>query len=174
MWSIYLCPACSLSWKLTVHERIAPGSLPPGRLARYERNDADLAHAVGLDSALLRRAGVRPGPVELSVSGPDADAVLAPDRAAARIQLVGAARLRLDRLLARQLSASRAELAAWWRAGWLRLEPPRPRALRRPARDGQRILIEGAAIRADRRRADQSAASIVTSVYSTESPGPAV
>jgi hypothetical protein len=56
--------------------------------------------------------------------------------------------VRLDRLLSVELGVSRSALDRWLALGLLQIDPPEREALRRSARDGQRLLLQAEALRA--------------------------
>ena len=138
-WLIYRCAHCEATWNLPVVERQAVGTIDLALLARLTANDAALALRLACDEALLRRhsprieAGEGIGLEKRRLAGGTAAALL-------RIELAVPLPCpqRLDRLLAEGLGLSRSEIGRLAAIGLL--EPP-PRALRRPPRDGDALLL---------------------------------
>lgn len=131
VWLIYRCVACDFTWNLTVLERATPETIGAARLAAYHHNDAALAWSCAFDAALLRRAGARPEPaVPVRVErGP-----LPAGPVAVLLDVPFPVQLRLDRLLARELGVPRSRLPEL---------VDDTRALRRPVRDRQLVLLAG-------------------------------
>lgn len=130
VWLVYRCTGCDFTWNLAVVERATPETIGPAALAAYHRNDPALAWACAFDAALLRRAGARAdAAVPVSVER----GVLPAGPAVVRLALPFPLRLRLDRLLARELGTPRSGLAA---------VVDEPSALRRPVFDGQRVGLK--------------------------------
>jgi hypothetical protein len=147
VWLIYRCSTCGDTWNRPVVERRTPREIGPELLEKYHANDRDLAWDCAFDRPRLASLGVRPEPeVEVRVErlaaarpGP------AGDGHEVVLELPWPCGVRLDRLLAAELGASRSALERWLQAGLLQIEPAERGALRRPARDGQRILVREAA-----------------------------
>ena len=99
------------------------------------RNDRDLAWRCAFDDRWLAGLGVA---IEREV---DIQVVRIDDGDPDRIELdvPFPVSVRLDRLLARELSLSRAELDRRVAAGAIAIDPGGPRSLRRPPRDRVRI-----------------------------------
>ena len=119
VWLVYRCGACARTWNRPIHERVAPEALG-GDLERYHRNDPALAD-------LYAGAGAA-----YTVDGP----VGRPLRA--RLAVERPVPVRLDRLLARRLGVSRAQVAQL-----VSTDAP----LRRPVRHGTELLIHGCPMR---------------------------
>lgn len=126
VWLIYRCVHCELTWNHTIHTRVAPESLGP-RLDAYYNNDPELAFALAFSA---------PGPwepVPFAVEGP----LFAVGEVSLELPIPFP--VRLERLLAQKLGLSRSAVSALVSRGELELEDPR--ALRRDARDGQRLVF---------------------------------
>lgn len=126
VWLIYRCAWCELTWNHTLHTRVAPESLG-ARLDSYYNNDPELALALAFSA---------PGPwepVPFSVEGPPVEA------GEVSLHLPAPVPIRLERLLAQKLGLSRSAVTAMVERGRLVLDDPR--ALRRDARDGQRLVF---------------------------------
>lgn len=128
LWLIYRCTTCDATWNLTVARRVSPAALGAD-LARFERNDPDLARAVAFDGALLASAGVQPEPVPWTLTAP-----APPCAVIVEIRCDWGPAPRLDAVLARGLGLSRSAVAR------LRVGIDR-RTLRRPVVDGQRVAL---------------------------------
>lgn len=131
VWLIYRCVVCDFTWNLTVLERATPETIGAAQLAAYHHNDAALAWSCAFDAALLRRAGARLEPaIPVRVErGP-----LPAGPAAVLLDVPFPVQLRLDRLLARELGVPRSRLPEL---------VDETRALRRPIRDRQLVLLAG-------------------------------
>ncbi len=137
VWLIFRCTGCGDRWNWPVHERRPVGALDPAELGALMRNDPALAARHALDA--LRRngsAGTPQSAVALTVLRPASLGTRAIE-----FTIAGSG-LRLDRLLAQALALSRGEIDDLETAGAITVLPPMREALRRPARDGQRILID--------------------------------
>ncbi|MEM6925515.1 MAG: DUF1062 domain-containing protein [Myxococcota bacterium] len=127
VWLLVGCVRCDHTDRLTVHHRVSVESLPPALLDAYTTNvpatcDA-AAHRLGLTAPWALEASVAPGPF------------------AARLSVADGATVRLDRLLAAALGWSRSETAAQVRRGTVDVLEAGTRALRRPAVDGQIVVV---------------------------------
>lgn len=137
-WLIFRCSACDERWNWPVHERQPVATIDPRELDALMRNEARLALEHGR-AALRgnREAEAATDPViDLLVLEPATDATPAIELAIA----VRHADLRLDRLLAQALALARREIAAMEEAAVLFVYAGR-KALRRPAVDGQRVMV---------------------------------
>lgn len=133
VWLIFRCATCDQTWNHPIHERKSVRAIPAAELDALMRNDPALAARHALAAARLAGSG----------SITDADLrreVIVPASGATAELLISIAlpepgSLRLDRVLA-------------WGLGIERAEIPRlplgvaPRALRRPAIDGQQIRLD--------------------------------
>jgi hypothetical protein len=142
-WLIFRCTACDERWNWPVHERRPVAAIDPIELDALMRNDPDLAarHA----QAAVRQS--RPGSAQQEVPVRSvALAVLEPATPNCRsieiILAITGPSLRLDRILAQALTLGRAEIDRLDRLAAISVVPAARRVLRRPASDGQRILID--------------------------------
>ncbi len=133
-WLIFRCSVCDDRWNWPVHERRPVGALDPRELDALMRNDPALA-ARHAQAALGQGVG---GTRETSLAVTVVQPAGAETNTIEIVVAVAGASLRLDRLLAQVLSIGRAEIEALSRA----VTPSTPKALRRPARDGQQIRID--------------------------------
>ncbi len=129
VWLLYGCTHCQRTWKLPLHERVAPEALGE-RLLRYEQNDSELVRELACQLPLLRRHGAELLAPDWSVSSPDLTGL---DRVSVRVE--GLWQPRLDRLLARALGLSRSRLDRAVRAGSLAVQGGGRKAFRRPLGD---------------------------------------
>lgn len=139
VWLIYRCARCDATWNLPLLERQPVGAVDPALLARFTANDPALAMQLACDETLLRRHSPR---LDAGEGARLETQRLAGGPAAALLRIELALPLpcpqRLDRLLAEGLGLTRGEIARLADAG--ALEVP-PRALRRPPRDGDAVLL---------------------------------
>jgi hypothetical protein len=142
VWLIYRCSTCAHTWNREILARVAAERVDPVALSAFLRNDSDIARCHATDRLALARAGTRIEEVAgWRVERPDG-AWPAPHEGGPdiRIELADAGAPRLDRLLATELGLSRTVLARSVEAGRLRIEPGGAPSLRRPVRDGTRIV----------------------------------
>lgn len=143
VWLIYRCVNCDKTWNLEILARTRPEEIDPSLLSGFLANDPDTARRHACDLTRLARAGARAVPTsEFRVERPDG-VWPGPHEGgpAVRIELEAPCELRLDRLLAAELEVSRSALERLFETGRLRLEPDGKHALRRPLRDGLRVLV---------------------------------
>jgi hypothetical protein len=137
VWLIYKCDACDGTWNHSLYDRVLPSELGASLYEAFQQNDRVTAWRFAFDLPRLARTADAIDadcPVEIVRDGaPDAlvDAIV--------LELAHPCRVRLDKLLARELGCSRQALARAARAGDLVVDPGGARALRRPARDQQII-----------------------------------
>lgn len=143
VWLIFRCTTCDDRWNWPIHERRRVGAIDPMEFDALMRNDPDLA--VRHVQAALRQSRTE-GALQEGPSRSVALAVLEPATADTRaveiILAIAGPSLRLDRLLAQALKLGRGEIDALDQAAAISVVPGGRKALRRPARDGQRILID--------------------------------
>lgn len=125
-WLIYRCAVCAERWNAPVFRRRPVDTVEPATLAGLEHSDPDLARRMAATMAI-------PTAFELERLGdPDAPTIV--------LEIPHPLAARLDRVLAVGFERSRSAVVADARlgsiviAGGLRL-------LRKPARDGQRVLV---------------------------------
>lgn len=138
-WLIYNCKTCGNTWNLPIYERTAVRSMDAATLASLQSNDPHLAEAVAFDVYRLRRhvhTLNEAATVEVSKQ------VLSNDACSwglldivFRVPL--ATSVRTDRLLARELKVSRAQLQRL-----VSVEQSGRRFLRRPIRDEMRVSLD--------------------------------
>ncbi len=134
VWLLYRCLACDDTWKRSVLRRVAPDAISPVLLAAFLRNDPTAAWQAALapDPALQLVPAA-----EVAVDHPP----LAPGPLRVRLTVPWPCGARLDRLLAAELGCSRSEIVRRVRAGEIAIDPGGERALRRPPRDGTRLVL---------------------------------
>ncbi|WP_193182170.1 DUF1062 domain-containing protein [Nisaea sediminum] len=144
-WLIYKCVVCSDTWNRPLLERHPVGVLDPAFLDALQRNDLDLADRIAFDVAGLRRraqrveefGGVRVTKTALAPLPANPGAIVI------ELSVPAAPGLRLDRLLAQETGFARSRIRALLKEGALRVEPEGVRAMRKPVRDGTRVVISG-------------------------------
>lgn len=132
-WLLYRCADCDFTWNRPLHERVDADALGAATIRELQENDRAAAWRHAFDRDALARLGVR-----LDESVPwrvDRDD---PEATTVQLDLPYPLRVRLERLLAAELGASRRELRAWARAAGSGV---RDRDLRRPARHGQVLVL---------------------------------
>ena len=139
-WLIFRCTVCDDRWNWPVHERRPVAAIDPVELDALMRNDPDLARKHGL--AAIRsggNAGTAPEPGFRRT-------ILEPASSAMQVIEIGIAVAgpgpRLDRLLAQALALARREIEVLEETAAMTVLPVGSKALRRPAVDGQRIVID--------------------------------
>ncbi|AYG58830.1 DUF1062 domain-containing protein [Rhizobium jaguaris] len=142
-WLIYKCSDCDKTWNRTLFERQAIRDLNPPALAALQGDDPDWIRAREFDLNALSRKAQRidefaAADIQREVLGETDDgSVLEIDLAIAL-----PFNLRLDRLLASELSISRSRLQALRDDAKLLIHPDRADAMRRRVKDGSRIVID--------------------------------
>lgn len=145
-WLIYKCTQCDKAWNRTLFERRNIREIDPATLQALQSNDAQWARRHAFDIDALRRKVAR---IETFPDSTVQKAVLAEKAGGGRLEIVLSvpvpSQIRLDRLLANELSISRSRLLALDAAGKVRFHPQRKDVLRRPAADGSviRFAVEG-------------------------------
>lgn len=143
-WLIYRCGGCDQTWNRPLFERRKRSEVDPAMLEALQANDHGLARRFALDIAGLRAFTNR-------IEGMDdaaicKEVVSSPAAQASCLEIVlvvsGATTARLDRVLAGGLGLSRNRIDALLGEGRLEVVPGGGKALRRPPRDGQRILLD--------------------------------
>lgn len=119
-WLLYVCVRCERTLKVPVFERQPVSAVPAGLLRALEANDP---------AVLARLALERLGGADVEVRG---DPVPTDRTTHVVLEVPAGVRVRLDRVLALGLPASRSEV---------RVRTHDDRALKRPARDGQRVVV---------------------------------
>jgi len=130
-WLLYRCTRCDQTWKAPLHERVPVDRLDPARLEALSRNDRDLAWQCAFDDRWLAGLGVAiEREADIQVARIDDG-----ERDRIELEVPFPVSVRLDRLLARELSLSRAELDRRVASGAIAIDPGGARALKRPPRD---------------------------------------
>jgi hypothetical protein len=143
-WLIYKCTLCDDTWNRPIIERRHVGTVDRAFLAALQVNDPALAWRLAFDVAALRRESARveafaEAEVRKQVVSEATAPTLRLELALAVPEPVG---MRLDRLLAAELGMPRSRIQDLGEADRLRVSPDGLRALRRPVRDGIRLLFD--------------------------------
>lgn len=134
VWLIYACAQCPSTWNRDVHRRVAPSSLG-AELARFERNDRELAAAVAAAPQFPAGTPLGASPFTL-IAAPVEDA------SALIVDCPWGPGPRLDRVLAEGFAVSRAAVIEATAGGTLGVSR---KQLRRPWRGEVRVeLARGA------------------------------
>ncbi len=140
-WLIYKCTSCENTWNRPIIERQPVGSIDPAVLARLRDGDRAFARDVAFDADGLKRWTRRIEAFDDCVvlkelmSGTDAP----PTDLMIDLVVPHPVAMRVDRLLASQLSMPRARIHRLVERGDLAVHLDGPRALRRAVRDGMRL-----------------------------------
>lgn len=136
VWLLYRCVHCDTTWKREIMARRRPQEIEAGLYQRFLHNDAATARSYAFDTGGLPCES----DADVRVERPaiDTDGGGGP----LRILLCVAhpTSVRLDRMLASELGLTRSELGRRLLLGELEVEG-NERALRRPPRDGQILLL---------------------------------
>lgn len=134
VWLLYRCLVCDDTWKRSVLRRVTPGAIAPELLAAFLRNDP----AAAWEAALAPDPALQLVPAtEVVVERP----ALGPGALRVRLTVPLPCGVRLDRLLAAELGCARGEIARRAGDGGIVIDPGGARALRRPPRDGTRLVL---------------------------------
>ncbi|MEF0939091.1 DUF1062 domain-containing protein [Rhizobium sp. BR 362] len=142
-WLIYKCVDCDKTWNRTLFERQAIRDLTPPTLDALQGNDPHWIRAREFDLDTLRRKSqcideFADADVQKEVLGERDGGSLLEIDLAVTLPLS----LRLDRLLASELSVSRSRLQALSDGAKLLIHPDRADAMRRRVKDGSRIVVD--------------------------------
>ena len=146
-WLIYRCLACEKTWNRSIFERQNVRSIDRAVLEAMQSSDREWIRVLEFDVAALRRQAQRVDEF------PDVDVsrkVISNgggNPAKLEIELVAPlpASLRLDRLLAAELSLSRSQLHVLYADARLRVDPDQKDALRRRIRDRTVVTLTASA-----------------------------
>lgn len=145
-WLIYRCADCDGTWNRPIVERREVGTLNREYLQALQSNDPTLVRTLAFDIAALKRWTDR---VQESEDVLVTKRVLEEPRQLPVLTLEIECRvphpisLRTDRLLAGKLRLSRSAVQRMAKAGMIRTVPEGA-DLRRPVRDGMRVIVETA------------------------------
>jgi hypothetical protein len=143
VWLIYRCESCDATWNRPVLSRCSVADIEGESFDAFERNDCATARRYAFDVASLRSQVMR---VETSEQlRIEREPLREPCEHGYTIRIVMplACDVRLDRLLANELSMARGDLQRRHSAGTLLVAPTRRDPLRRPIHDGQEICLVG-------------------------------
>jgi hypothetical protein len=143
-WLIYKCTVCAKTWNRPIFERRNVHDIDPATVAALHGNDPRWIRAQAFQIDALRRHTHR---IEESDDVLVQRKILTPGAGpwtSGEIKLIVPlpTKLRLDRLLARELGASRSRIQAWLDDGTLQIEPPHQSGFRRSLKHGCCIRIE--------------------------------
>lgn len=141
-WLIYKCTGCGSTWNRPILERRPVRSIEPGLLASLHSSESTLTRRLAFDVEGLRRCA---GHVEefddvLVIKTVLSQSTTSLRRLEILCSVPEPVGLRLDRLLANELRLSRRRIQALAKAGEL-LALPRGSQLRRPVRNGLRLIV---------------------------------
>jgi hypothetical protein len=146
-WLIYKCSDCSSTWNRPILERRLVRTIGPDFLMSLRTSEPMLARRLAFDVAELRRSAGRVE--EFDDALVIEDVLLESTMPTRRLEIlccvpepVG---LRVDRLLANELQLSRSRIQRLARTGEL-VAFPQGSHLRRPVRDGMRLIVSLAGI----------------------------
>jgi hypothetical protein len=143
-WLIYRCTACDGTWNRPVLERRPVGSIEPEILSKLMANDAQLVAQIASDAEdLQRHAPQLKEMAEVRVTKSVLSGNVSRSRALNIVLAVPQpVALRLDRLLAEELSLSRSRIHALAKSKALTVRASdTSRALRKPVREGTELTI---------------------------------
>ncbi|MFO1159852.1 MAG: DUF1062 domain-containing protein [Reyranellaceae bacterium] len=146
-WLIYRCTDCDGSWNRPVVERREVSTIEPGSLTSLQANEPDVARRLAFDLAALRRWTGRVQEFDDVVVSKAvlAQSTVRPQRLEIVCVIPEPIGLRLDRLLATELQVSRSCIQGLEKCQQLFTSPQGP-TLRRPPRDGMRVVIDTSSI----------------------------
>lgn len=142
-WLIYRCTGCDKTWNRTLFERRNVRDIDPAALEALQGNDPNWIRNHAFDLSALGRFAKRIDlfadcsvhkSVKLDIEGWNVLQI--------NLSVPFTVSLRPDRMLATELGLSRGRLQALHEASALTIEPDRKQVLRRPARDGSRIILD--------------------------------
>ena len=134
VWLLYRCVACAGTWKRSVLRRVPRDAIALDVLERFLRDDP----AAALAAAFAPAPGLERVPASVvAVERPPVDG----RPLLVRLTVPWPCGVRLDRVLAAELGCARERLVRCVRAGEVQVDPGGERALRRPPRDGTRVLL---------------------------------
>jgi hypothetical protein len=142
-WLVYNCTSCKNSWNRPIFERRHVRNIEPSLLDALLRNDSDYVCRLALDVDDLRRKSKRIAEFQdVTVYKEVLDAPASPpDILALRLVAPFPVDVRLDRLLAIELSLPRARVEELAASGILSISTAGVRALRRPVKDQTVVQI---------------------------------
>lgn len=150
-WLIYKCTGCGSTWNRPILERRPVRSIEPGLLLSLHGSEPTLTRRLAFDVEGLRRSA---GRVDHFDDAEVITTVLSASTLPARqleilCSVAEPVGLRVDRLLAQQLQLPRSRIARLAGAGDL-VAFPAGSPLRRPVRDGMRLVLDLKCLPADK------------------------
>ncbi|MET1028600.1 MAG: DUF1062 domain-containing protein [Dongiaceae bacterium] len=143
-WLIYRCERCDCTWNYALHERVPVKEIDAAELNAMMQNDRALAdrYAFDIDRLTVAGAGEEPRADAVLRRIILADACEQTREIVISIVMAVPCRIRLDRALCLGLSLQRSDIASLGAEAALAVRPETTKALRRPAADGQEIVID--------------------------------
>jgi len=142
-WLIYKCTGCDKTWNRTLFERRNVRDIDPVTLEALQGNDPNWIRKHAFDVATLGRL------VQRIDEFTDCDVHKSVTHDTKRWNILQidlsvsyVTSIRLDRMLATELGLPRSRLQALHEVSALTIEPARKQALKRPAKDGSRIMLD--------------------------------
>jgi hypothetical protein len=141
-WLIYKCIDCARSWNRPLFERRTLKEIDPATLEAAHFSSLAWVRVQEFDIDGLRRHAQRIDEfAEVEIERLELGEAALPDHIVIELDVALPSNLRLDRLLAGELSLSRSKLQALFEAGQLVIEPDRKDVLRRRVRSGMRVRV---------------------------------
>lgn len=142
-WLIYKCTGCDKTWNRTLFERRNVRDIDPATLEALQGNDPNWIRNHAFDVGALGRFAKRIDAfADCLVHKSVTNDIEEWNTLQIDLSVPFTASLRLDRMLATELCLSRSRLQALHKCAALTIEPDRKQALKRPARDGSRIMLD--------------------------------
>jgi hypothetical protein len=142
-WLIYKCVACDNTWKRTLLERSDVRDIQPAILEALQSNDPYWIRERAFDVADLKRTTQRVDEfTEVNVQKKALSRAAEHNSLHICLSVPFSTRVRLERLLASELGLTRSRVRALQQASKLRVDPDRRNALRRPPKQGMRIILD--------------------------------
>lgn len=159
-WLIYKCVACDNTWKRTLFERLDVRNVHSSVLEALQSNDPDWIQGRAFDVADLKRTAQRVDEfAEVNVHKAVLSRAEEWSSLHIRLSVPFSTCVRLERLLALELRLARSRLRALHEASRLQVDPDRKDALRRPPKQGMRIILD-LTDEEDRRAVEQAASGV--------------
>ena len=142
-WLSYKCTGCGKTWNRTLFERRNVRDIDPATLEALQSNNPNWIPGHAFDVGALGRFTKR---IDAFADCLVHKSVTADIRGWNVLQIELSVPVtagpRLDRILATELGLSRSRLQVLHEMAVLRIEPDRKQALKRPAKDGSRVIVD--------------------------------
>ncbi|MBN9088662.1 MAG: DUF1062 domain-containing protein [Reyranella sp.] len=141
-WLIYKCTGCGSTWNRPILERRPVRTIEQGFLTALHASEAVLARRLAFDVEGLRRSAARVEEFDdaLVIEAVLSASTMPPRQLEILCRVPKPVGLRLDRLLANELRLSRGRIRGLAETGDLVVFPS-VSSLRRPVRDGMRLVV---------------------------------